>query len=376
MRDGTQNIYSVGADEHHSTTNVGIGKTVPDARLDVANEGDGAAILRLSSERAWAFEQSGTGTASEMDFRSIVGNKYFNIKNSNGERVATFYASSTSPDHNRVYLARDGGHVGINVETAQTPLHVVGQGRFDSGNLLEGTSYPAGLTRGFAAVFRGPGIDDGGVLISVGDENDDEHALEVWNETTNEHIFYVTSGGRIHSRPTYNDTAGSAANIYVSSSGRFYRSTSSERYKKDIQDYTDGLTKLRTLRPVTYQEKNKDDDSRLAGFIAEDMHDAGLIEFVDYDSEGRPDALHYGHITALLAKAVQELDKKNTALQQQQAESAAEINALKARISAIEATVQGENAPRKRDNIAWDYRNVALLLLLVAVVWLLIRRRS
>jgi len=41
--------------------------------------------------------------------------------------------------------------------------------------------------------------------------------------------------------------------------------------------------------------------------IAEEVHSAGLPEFVEYDGEGRPDALHYGNMVALCVKAIQEL---------------------------------------------------------------------
>ena len=51
------------------------------------------------------------------------------------------------------------------------------------------------------------------------------------------------------------------------------------------------------------------------GLIAEEVHDAGLTEFVAYDKEGRPDALHYGNMVALLVKAIQELEAKVAALE-------------------------------------------------------------
>ena len=42
-----------------------------------------------------------------------------------------------------------------------------------------------------------------------------------------------------------------------------------------------------------------------AGFIAEEVH-AIAPEFVQYADDGTPDALSYGHMTALLCKAIQE----------------------------------------------------------------------
>lgn len=119
----------------------------------------------------------------------------------------------------------------------------------------------------------------------------------------------------LSSPATYSNTTGSAANVYINSSGKLYRSTSSRRFKTDIQDYEGGLDKLDLLRPVTFHSTIEDDTRLHAGFIAEEVDEAGLTEFVSYDKEGKPDGLHYGHMTALLAKAMQEMDTRLTAVE-------------------------------------------------------------
>ena len=111
--------------------------------------------------------------------------------------------------------------------------------------------------------------------------------------------------GEIYNTAAYNQTTGLAANMYVNSAGRFFRSTSSERYKNTIQDATHGLTELLTLRPVTYKG-NDDGDVVFGGLIAEEVHDAGLTEFVQYNEENQPDALAYGNMVSLCIKAIQE----------------------------------------------------------------------
>lgn len=127
-------------------------------------------------------------------------------------------------------------------------------------------------------------------------------ALKLANNT------YVTAIGM------YNNTTASAANMYVDSSGLVHRSTSSKKYKTNIKDYVDGLKKANLLRPVTYTPKNGNKKT-YAGFIAEEVHTSGLTEFVEYDKNNMPDALHYGQITALSIKAIQELSDKNDALE-------------------------------------------------------------
>jgi hypothetical protein len=124
-------------------------------------------------------------------------------------------------------------------------------------------------------------------------------------------------------------TTGIAGNTYWSpSDGYFYRSTSSLRYKINVQDYSRGLTDIAKLRPVTFNSKPKDgeknpDTNTYAGFIAEEVHDAGLTEYVQYANDGIPESLSYANMVALLTKAIQEQQ--------------ALITALTARITALEA---------------------------------------
>ena len=123
----------------------------------------------------------------------------------------------------------------------------------------------------------------------------------------------ITSGGDIRVPATYNQTTGSGANMVVDSSGNFQRSTSSLRYKNTVNDATHGLTELMTLRPVTYKGNN-DGDTVYGGLIAEEVHDAGLTEFVTYNDDNEPDALAYSNMVSLCIKAIQEQQSTITAL--------------------------------------------------------------
>jgi hypothetical protein len=121
----------------------------------------------------------------------------------------------------------------------------------------------------------------------------------------------------------YGNTTANAANVHVGSTGSLSRSTSSIKYKRDVQDATHGLAEVLQLRPVTYKGKSEGDgETVFGGLIAEEVHDAGLTEFVQYAADGTPDALAYGNMVSLCVKAIQELSAQVTALQ-------AEVNALK-----------------------------------------------
>ena len=121
--------------------------------------------------------------------------------------------------------------------------------------------------------------------------------------------------GRIVTQDTYNQTTSSSANLFINSNGLLFRSTSSERYKKNITDYEKGIEAIKSLRPVTYRSIDPEDESTYAGFIAEEVHEAGLAEFVEYNKDGQPDALHYSHMTAILTKALQEAVARIEALE-------------------------------------------------------------
>ena len=127
--------------------------------------------------------------------------------------------------------------------------------------------------------------------------------------------------GLITSSPTAGNTTSSSANMFITSGGEFAKSTSSQRYKNTINDATHGLTELLNLRSVTFKGNN-DGDTIFGGLIAEEVHDAGLTEFVVYDDQNRPDALHYGSMVSLCIKAIQELKT--------------ELDNAKARITALE----------------------------------------
>jgi Chaperone of endosialidase len=124
-------------------------------------------------------------------------------------------------------------------------------------------------------------------------------------------ILDITAYGLINSLPTYNNTSGSAANLGISATGEIFRSTSSLKYKTNVQDYTKGLKEVLKLRPVTYNGKNQIDNGKtFAGLIAEEVHELGLTEFVQYAEDGSPDALAYQNMVSILVKAIQELNEK------------------------------------------------------------------
>ncbi|WP_299608049.1 tail fiber protein [uncultured Aquimarina sp.] len=73
---------------------VGIGTTSPSARLEIKSSGDGAEILKLSTERPWVFKQEGTGASSNLVLQEISGNKFFKIKSYDNTDIYTIQSNS------------------------------------------------------------------------------------------------------------------------------------------------------------------------------------------------------------------------------------------------------------------------------------------
>jgi hypothetical protein len=97
---------------------------------------------------------------------------------------------------------------------------------------------------------------------------------DIYLEADNDVILQTLSGGAIKSPTVYADTTASAANVFVSSDGTLQRSTSSKKYKTDIEpienQYADALL---ALQPVWYRSTCSGDnpDWSWYGFIAEDV---------------------------------------------------------------------------------------------------------
>jgi hypothetical protein len=151
------------------------------------------------------------------------------------------------------------------------------------------------------------------VRLSIQSSSTDSGAYAmILRNSASTDLLVVRNDGAIYTgngaNSPYNLTTGSGANVFVESGGLLYRSTSSIKYKKNVLDYSKGLTEIMQMRAVTYEGKSKSDEGKIfAGLIAEEVHDLGLTEFVQYATDGTPDALAYSNMVSLLIKGIQEL---------------------------------------------------------------------
>jgi hypothetical protein len=179
---------------------------------------------------------------------------------------------------------------------------------------------------GYAAIIQ-MRADLGGIYLYVATSGTSGTAAGFSN------YLGITSAGLVKSIPTYNSTSASAANVFIDSGGTLHRSTSSARYKKNIQSLAAKRSDtLLHLRPVTYQSTCKDDDQNTEwlGLIAEEVANVeptlvhwGASKYKTVDVEDgfqhiipdttaplQPEGVMYDRLTVLLIQKVQEQEKR------------------------------------------------------------------
>jgi hypothetical protein len=284
-----------------SSGNVGIGTNSPAAKLDV--RGSSTFLINSSNPTAWVSSDSGLTTQS----------MYMQVNTTSSDTRLGSYTS-----HPLVFLTNNTermridttGRVMINTTTADARLSVH----------TDGTNTAVGY--GLALVNDAGGGNTW--TLQCGHYAVNNGKFTIYDKTNNKYPFLIDASTMYITMPgVYALTSGSAANVFVATDGTLYRSTSSLKYKTNVQNATHGLTELLTLRPVTYKGKT-DGDKIFGGLIAEEVHEAGLTEFVQYAEDGTPDALAYSNMVSLCIKSIQELKAIVDA-------QAVEIAALKAK---------------------------------------------
>lgn len=143
--------------------------------------------------------------------------------------------------------------------------------------------------------------------------------------------LFLEPDGYVTSTRTYSNTSSGSANVYIDGNGRLFRSTSSRRYKDEIEDAPESNELLR-VRPRTWKDKNrgKGDERRHFGVIAEELHELGLTHLVSY-VDGEPEAVAYDRIAVALIPALRR--------------QAVVVNNLRDRVEALEARLTALESP-------------------------------
>jgi hypothetical protein len=259
----------------------------------IAVTGDTSGVMELASANGTtavtidASQNVGIGTASPAYKLDIQGNTngqfWSSIKNINAGASAIggwFFGNDTFSDVGAVFAGSSGG------------------GGFGGAHAMNIGSWKAAPLTMFTNNTERMRISSAGDL-AVGQTNTTSGSA-VGNTAD------IYAGGLVIN-PSRRTSSGSANCVWETSAGIFFRSTSSIKYKKNVNDAEYGLNEVMQLRPVTYQGKAEVDGEKVfGGFIAEEVDAIGLKEFVVYDENNEPDSLGYDRMVSLLTKAIQE----------------------------------------------------------------------
>lgn len=292
-------------------------------------------LTRMKITSAGIVTVNGSGAGAHFAVRSADGVAGIGTDNSAGSEVLNLWSrvsagnAQIASSNANLYLAAFGAN-SIHLSTnGSSRLHV----RSDGLVTINGATANGVLSvrTGRASIGMWLDTPDGenlrlypGVSGGIAQVSTNGNTLNLGTETAHDLRFmtggsmrgYISGDGlTVVFTGVANTTTGSAGNVYVDAgTGRLYRSTSGRKYKTDIQPYVP-VGSIDDLDPKFYRSANDPYGPVFAGFIAEDVHEANFNEFVVYDANGDPDALHYPNMVALLVYEIKQLRQRVAALE-------------------------------------------------------------
>ena len=332
---------------HSGDTNTAIRFPTADT---VTVETGGSEAFRIDSSQNVGI---GTTPASgvRLDIRNDSTTNIADLRNANSAGFGLYVAGGTGTsyyafraadkDNAALFTVRGDGNVGIGTTSPASLIHGMAGDLFLTAN---STSADSGQAVYFQSTTSGWNTSNahGAIFGKRTDASNGYLRFDTRGSGTTAERFRIAADGMLTALGVYNITTSGAANVNVQSSGAILRSTSSEKYKQNIEDMELSYAQaILNLRPVYYKSKCDQDnaDDSHWGFIAEEVEkvDPRLVFYktlnITYNDEGmpveevvetqEPEGVQYDRLTPAIVKLLQEQQKT--------------IEALEARIKTLEA---------------------------------------
>ena len=346
-----------------SSEKVGIGETSPLGTLHVKTADSGASadsgadeLVLENSGDAGITILSGTSNSGSIRFGDSADNDNgIIIYNHDSSPYMRFFVDASekmriSSSGNLTTSDSLGVGTGTTAPNSRLQIKKDGTGNY-ANQTFSNSDSTAGITFGVAGSGTGNYLANNAFLLNTGASNfifgsNDAEKMRITNDSSYANLcigrtgtigdasvnLHLTTGGwAIGEGTAGNTTAGSYRRAYYApaNDGLYYwngsnqayltsagvwTDASDERLKKDIVDIPYGLDAVKLLKPRKY--KMKANDLEQVGFIAQEVKDiipevAELTTVEHSDKENQDQyGLSYGHLTAVLTKAIQELSAK------------------------------------------------------------------
>ncbi len=291
----------VDAPQNYYSGDVIIGSTAPRAKLTVVGshpETDGNAYL--------------TGI-------NVIEGNIADSYNHWGITAETQVRNSSTTEHHRGSIA---GYLAT--DPANTSNHVIANGVL---GLYDKPNYSpdriAAVHGNISSlnspyVWNSKGLSSRRIAVWAANPNDNDLDYGMYSEAYRNYF-----SGKVAIGFTNPAISGSASNLIVNlasgtgtlyavvmdASGNFYRgSSSSVRYKTNIQPLADPTYKILDASPVSFDYKESGNKS--VGLIAEELDELGLKELVIYNNDGQADGVAYDKVSVYLLNVIKDLKKR------------------------------------------------------------------
>jgi hypothetical protein len=132
--------------------------------------------------------------------------------------------------------------------------------------------------------------------------------------------------------------------VFIDSVGQLGTASSSRRFKRDINPIDNASEAILALKPVSFAYKTHKDNTPQFGLIAEDVAELNP-DLVIYDTEGKPYAVRYDSVNAML---LNEFLKEHRAFLEEQCK----VERLEEQVAALTAGLQKVSAQLELNKLA------------------------